>query len=538
MDTINLTAWQPLNQAYLMQAIAEVKMQLKRKLPKEVLQQYGLMLEAEPKPLAWPEELAPPRLATLIQQFRLTDFASKLLVFCLGAELDGEIPLLCALLQDDPQRSYPNLGLALGIFDRVDWQAMTPQAPLRFWQLLELGEAASFAAKPLRVAERILHYVLGVDCLDERLLKFLQPVTTSAQLSAGQQTLVERITLSYNEAKYLIQLVGGEAEQRHSIVQQAAQAANCQLLQLDAALLPNQPAELDTLGRLLLRELQLGDYWLLLESGEQAAVSMQLLNYLQPLCVLSSAVPLTKLAMENLVLRVPGLSVTEQQQVWQQQLNGQAKPLATALAEINDHFQLTAKQISNICLELKSAPMPNAKKAQQWLWQLCRQQLRQELTGLVQVSHSTAGWQNLVLPPLQKQLLQTIAAHVRQRQQVYHQWGFAAKSGRGLGISALFAGPSGTGKTLAAEILANELQLDLYHIDLSALISKYIGETEKNLKQVFDTAERSGAILLFDEADALFGKRSEVKDSHDRYANIEVSPGPRPSAGPARLAAS
>jgi len=113
--------------------------------------------------------------------------------------------------------------------------------------------------------------------------------------------------------------------------------------------------------------------------------------------------------------------------------------------------------------------------------------------------------------------------HVRQRMKVYEKWGFSSRTSRGLGISALFAGPSGTGKTMAAEVLANELRLDIYRIDLSQVVSKYIGETEKNLRRVFDAAEDSGSILLFDEADALFGKRSEVKDSHDRYANIEVS---------------
>jgi SpoVK/Ycf46/Vps4 family AAA+-type ATPase len=116
-----------------------------------------------------------------------------------------------------------------------------------------------------------------------------------------------------------------------------------------------------------------------------------------------------------------------------------------------------------------------------------------------------------------------MALHVRQRATVYERWGFAEQSARGLGISALFAGASGTGKTMAAEVLANELRLDLYRIDLSSVVNKYIGETEKNLRRVFDAAEQGGAILLFDEADALFGKRTEVKDSHDRYANIEVS---------------
>jgi hypothetical protein len=156
------------------------------------------------------------------------------------------------------------------------------------------------------------------------------------------------------------------------------------------------------------------------------------------------------------------------------------------------------------------------------LWDACRLQSRPRLDGLAQRIEPAATWEDLVLPDLQKQLLGQIAVQVRQRGKVYQTWGFASKGSRGLGISALFAGPSGTGKTMAGEVLASELRLDLYRIDLSQVVSKYIGETEKNLRCVFDAAEGGAAILLFDEADALFGKRSEVKDSHDRYANIEV----------------
>jgi SpoVK/Ycf46/Vps4 family AAA+-type ATPase len=134
-----------------------------------------------------------------------------------------------------------------------------------------------------------------------------------------------------------------------------------------------------------------------------------------------------------------------------------------------------------------------------------------------------AGWDDLVLHERQTSVLREIVAHVRQRATVHQEWGFAATLRRGLGVTALFAGGSGTGKTLAAEVMAKELGLDLFVIDLSQVVSKYIGETEKNLRKVFDAAERGGALLLFDEADALFGKRSEVKDSHDRYANLEVS---------------
>ncbi len=136
---------------------------------------------------------------------------------------------------------------------------------------------------------------------------------------------------------------------------------------------------------------------------------------------------------------------------------------------------------------------------------------------------SGAEWDELVLPEMEKQVLRDAADQLRHRTKVYEKWGFGGKGKRGLGISALFAGGSGTGKTMAAEVLAREMRLDLYRIDLSAVVSKYIGETEKNLGRVFDAAEMGGVILLFDEADAIFGKRSEVKDARDRHANMEVA---------------
>ncbi len=157
------------------------------------------------------------------------------------------------------------------------------------------------------------------------------------------------------------------------------------------------------------------------------------------------------------------------------------------------------------------------------LWEICRLQARPHLDDLALRIEPAATWEDLVLPDEQRELLREICMHVRQRARVYEGWDFESKGKRGLGISALFAGPSGTGKTMAAEVIANQLRLNLYRIDLSQVVSKYIGETEKNLRRLFDAAEDGGAILFFDEADALFGKRSEVKDSHDRYANIEIN---------------
>jgi SpoVK/Ycf46/Vps4 family AAA+-type ATPase len=204
-------------------------------------------------------------------------------------------------------------------------------------------------------------------------------------------------------------------------------------------------------------------------------------------------------------------------------------PIQQELPNIIEHlvaqFNMNAPGIQAACastlgqIELQE----HCELATDTLWDTCRAQARPRMEDLAQRIEVGANWEDLVLPETQMQTLQAIIAHVRQRVKVYERWGFARKGGRGLGISALFAGPSGTGKTTAAEAIARELKLDLYRIDLSSVVSKYIGETEKNLRRVFDAAEGGGAILLFDEADALFGKRSDVKDSHDRHANIEVS---------------
>jgi len=152
-----------------------------------------------------------------------------------------------------------------------------------------------------------------------------------------------------------------------------------------------------------------------------------------------------------------------------------------------------------------------------------RESTRPRLGRLAQHLEPKATWNDIVLPAEQVDLLRQIAGEVRQRHKVYEEWGFAGKMNRAFGISALFLGERGTGKTIAAEVIANELCLDLYRVHLSSVVSKYIGETEKNLRRVFDAAEEGGAILLFDEADALFEKRSEIQDSDDRFANLEIS---------------
>jgi SpoVK/Ycf46/Vps4 family AAA+-type ATPase len=210
-------------------------------------------------------------------------------------------------------------------------------------------------------------------------------------------------------------------------------------------------------------------------------------------------------------------TAVEQRELWQRELGSAANTLGESVDRVVAQFDLSAAAIGFAARSVGRSPSGAE------LWNSCRRQARPRIDDLAQRIESKASWNDLVVPERSRHCLREIAAHVRHRGTVYQTWGFAEKSARGLGISALFSGPSGTGKTLASEVIANELGLDLYRIDLSQVVSKYIGETEKNLRRVFEAADEGGAVLLFDEADSLFGKRSEVKDSHDRFANIEVS---------------
>ncbi|WP_346705259.1 ATP-binding protein [uncultured Agathobaculum sp.] len=153
----------------------------------------------------------------------------------------------------------------------------------------------------------------------------------------------------------------------------------------------------------------------------------------------------------------------------------------------------------------------------------CYQQVVHKLGELAHRVPPAYTWEDVVLPAAQKRLMQQACGHIRYRYRVYHQWGFESKISYGRGLSILFAGAPGTGKTMCAQVIARQLNMEMYKINISQVVSKYIGETEKNLQAVFREAKNSNCILFFDECDALFGKRSEVKDSHDRNANVEVA---------------
>ncbi|MBW7885462.1 MAG: ATP-binding protein [Caldilineaceae bacterium] len=532
-DTVTTDSWYAANQRRLMEAVAWVAERLERTAAGEPLAQDDPLFATAPA-----EGFALDRVAEF---FDLSPFEFGILVLCAGVELDSAFAGLCARAHSDPARPFPTFGLALACLPDAHWSALSPGASLRYWRLVEVGSGSSLVTSSLRIDERILHFLAGVQHLDEHLAGFVTPEPLAGDLLPSQQALVEQIARLWTQESTgatlpVPQLVGAESVTKRSIAAAAAARVGLVLYHMPAAVLPATPHELDALVRLWQREAVLSGAALLvdcddLESQDGARWSLvALLAERAGGALLLSTRERRQLSRRVVVsLDVKKPAAAEQHTLWQQSLGSAAPLLNGQLDHIVAQFNLSAPTIRAVCAGV--APDINdtyltqhgLRELRAALWRACRSQARPRLDDLAQRIRPIATWDDLILPEAQHATLREIALQVRQRATVYGRWGFAERSNRGLGISALFSGASGTGKTMAAEVLANALDLDLYKIDLSQVVSKYIGETEKNLRRVFDAAEEGGAILLFDEADAIFGKRSEVKDSHDRYANIEVS---------------
>jgi hypothetical protein len=480
-----------------------------------------------------PAEFALERLRTV---FGLTTFERDTLLLCAAVELDARFGALYATAQGSPERVYPTFSLALAALPGAHWSALTPAAPLRYWRLLDVLPGPTLTLSPLRVDERVLHELVGLAELDNRLRGLLEPVPAPETLTPTLTALAERVAGAWRRAAGrppLLELTGPESVDKAAVAARAAGLLGLRLWRLPSEAAPGSLAELETFTRLWEREAALGGGALLVDAHGEHAGSDQSdnpraaqLEMLLARCdgprVLATRERRAVRGRTSLALEVGRPSPDEQRALWRAALDGAQWSLNGKLDDLVTQFSLGPLAIAAAGVEARALAGSESELGD-LLWQASRDQARPRLDNLAARLEPAARWDDLVLPEAQLALLREVAIHVRQRATVYDAWGFAARGARGLGISALFAGPSGTGKTTAAEALANELRLDLYRIDLAALVSKYIGETEKNLRRVFDAAEEGGAILLFDEADALFGKRSDVKDSHDRYANIEVS---------------
>lgn len=495
-----------------------------------------------------------PALEILARLFRLGPFERDVLLLCLAPEIDANFERLFAYVQDDAARKYPTPGLAVQLFSCAaasedGWVHFAPDAPLRRFRLVhtEAIPGAGCRNEVLRLDRRIGSYLLGVNFLDEQSAVFLRPVEDPGPLGPDQEQIVQRLERRLRAWKDRdrtpgMNLTGTAGVGSMAVARQLCARIGVSLYALDPFRLPASAAERQACYRLLERESLLLPCAYYIDCTEldhaNRADAAQVLELMQGVRAFLFAASREPLSSERplITIRVQKSNPRAQLAVWKTHLGGpEAGPNAepangatnTFLTKLIEQFHFSPQQIHRVVRSAREAAALRNPEApaltEDDLWIAARGQAVRLIEGLAEKIEPKRSLEELVLPQEPLQQIREIASQVEQRGRVYEQWGFGAKLSRGRGIAALFAGPSGTGKTMAAEVLARHLELDLYRIDLAGVISKYIGETEKNLKRVFDAAEESGAILFFDEADALFGKRSEVRDSHDRYANIEIN---------------
>jgi ATPase family associated with various cellular activities (AAA)/Winged helix domain, variant len=461
-------------------------------------------------------------LAALAAALGLAPAEHDVLALAVCAELDPGFARLCAYLQDDATRPHLSPRLAWDLLapgERALGPAtaqLTARGRLRSLGLVRIEGDGPWAARALRVDERVLAVITGDFGPDPRVAAAVEPLAAGplpARLDAAAGRAAGlAVAAAERGAPAVVALAGEATAPLHAVA-----AATAARLGLTACLLrPERLHELATAdaATLLEREAVICRLAYVLEEplpvGWPPLQAQQILVAREPPAEgigarVDVATP-THAERCNLLRRALGREVID----------------AATLERIAGQFPLAPETLAEAVASARAEAAHDGGPLADAVWRACRIRARRRAPGLAAIVEPRRGWDDLVLPDPLVRRLEELAAQVAQRPVVYERWGFGERLGRGRGITALFAGPSGTGKTLAAEVLAGALRIDLQRIDLSGVVDKYIGETEKHLRAVFDAAERSGALLFFDEADALFGKRTDVRDSHDRYANIEV----------------
>jgi AAA+ superfamily predicted ATPase len=501
------------------------------------------------------------RLNELCRKFGLSSLEREVLVICLAAEVNLKYERLYAYLHDDVTKKRPTVDLVLRLLcskveERVGARrSFEADAPLIRWELITLHDDPNarrpvLLARYLKLDDRIVRYLLGYDEIDAR----LTPVTTvfdsddpRDDLPPGTQARLERWGRNWRtiwSAKAPVILFHGRyGTGKRAASRLLASAMDRQVLILSALDLASKGLNRELLMKLAERECILtnslmcwenADVYLLPQSNsevEHRAFVQAISQSLVPTILLTAKPwePAHELGERPFLrLELPEPTYAERRAMWISCLGDSVTELSDAdLVSLTGRFRLTTGQIRDAVARAQTLAWvrdpANGQITPADIDMACRNQAQHRLGALARKLNPRYGWDDIVLPRLQLSTLKMICTTIRQRPVVYGDWGFDKKLSLGKGLIALFAGPSGTGKTMAAEIIANDLGQDVYKIDLSSVVSKYIGETEKNLEKIFSEAQDTDAILFFDEADALFGKRSEVKDAHDRYANIETA---------------
>jgi hypothetical protein len=468
-----------------------------------------------------------PRLRRLIRVFGLEPLDVELFLVALAPDLDRRFERLYGYLNDDVSRRRASVGLALELGGGSPLVAaarrrLMPGSPLIEGGLLIVEQPERpFLSRPLRVPDRVTAHLLGDDSPDPSLARLLMawsgqsaaPSELAAALAAGPQICYVRER-------------PGTSGRAIAVAALRAAGRTCVVIDL-ARLGPADDAV--TLSAAAVREARLTDSALVagpveafMEHGAAAIRSLTEAAWPVVLVGRSRWDPSWS-RNAPLMVDAPILNAQQRGATWRMHLDGDA-PEDVDIATVTSHFRMSDEQVSLAVASARAQrPITGGAITVSNLLAGARAQNAAGLERLARRIEPAAGWEDLIVPPDVLSRLQELIARTRHNQRVFLDWSAGGRSPRQRGVTALFSGPSGVGKTMASEVVGHELGLDLYTIDLATVVSKYIGETEKNLERIFAEAEGVNGILLFDEADALFGKRSEVKDAHDRYANLEIA---------------
>ncbi len=377
------------------------------------------------------------------------------------------------------------------------------------------------------IARRVLTSLLGDLDTDPALAPFTidRPVAALEQLAIPERD-VEEVRLALDGARSVVVVEGGPGSGRRTVLEGAATGS---LLTIDARKLGTEISQLRDRLRQLALECLMHDKTPLLcnldaiaeERGEQLGAIVSILGGTldRQILVTCRRRPVVDWGRPVVVIELGRPSHAQHTALWRSALHGASAEDPGVLAA---RYPLAPSLVAQAAAAARAHASGQAISSDD-IARGIRTVLDDRLVAYARRVTVTQTWADLVMPSDLADPIRELIARVRGRHQVYDQWGFAAKVGRGLGVSALFSGPPGTGKTMVAGLIGKDLQLEVYQVDMAKVVSKYIGETEKNLAALFDAAEAGHAILLFDEADALFGKRTDVKTSNDRYANLETN---------------
>ena len=491
------------------------------------------------------------RLRNITSVFHLSPFEWKSFIICLAPALDLRYERIYSYLQDDVTRVFPSVDLLLSLLGpdeqlgRLDYlQHFERFAPLRGFRLiLPIDENASLLRQAFRVAPGVVEWLLGAYSPAGSLGDW-------AELSAApdSQEQVEQASSVFQlkdiPARRMIESVqpflcfhGEDLLQQSLTARQLAVALDRPLLTIRLAAEENSATALEKLypavrdARLLGALLYIQGCDMFIDSdGCLVPACFEALRQVEDTVLLGSRVPFKFGAnmpgndYPLMVVPFARLSVAERADLWEMLIEDADSQVSSAdLRVLAGQFALSSGQVVAAASSAMSAALQAGRALTSAdLFTAARFHSGHHLADLAHKIEPRYDWDDLVLPETPRSMLREMVNMVKSRALVLEEWGLGRKLTAGSGVAALFSGPPGTGKTLAAQIMAHQLGIDLYRIDLSTVVSKYIGETEKNLERIFRDASQSNAILFFDEADAIFGKRSEVKDAHDRYANLEV----------------